>query len=518
MQLNPTQGLRRAAQQYPKRTSTVFGERRRNWTETQNRVSRLAGGLVALGAQPGDRVAILAMNSDRYFETVFAVLWAGCVLVPSNTRWAPAEHAYALQDSSPTFMFVDAAFADVVRRLPGFDAARTVFLGDEPVADMLGYEALIAEHAPIADRSGAGDDLACIMYTGGTTGWPKGVMMSHANMAMAYMSCALISTYDNDVVFLAAAPMFHIAAVTSLLSYTSVGAKIVILPQFDPKAVVEAIVAEQVNTTLLVPTMIDYVDRYLQAKPADMSGLRRLIYGAAPISEALLRRIMVSLPQVQLYQGYGQTEMAGGAVILTPDCHALEGPKAKLLRSAGRAVPGTDFRVVDVMMDEVPRGQVGEIVARGPTVMLGYWRKPEQTEATLVKGWLRTGDAGYMDEDGFLFLVDRVKDMIVSGGENVYSAEVENALAKHPAVLECAVIGVPDEKWGEAVHAVVRLKDGLPADADELTRHCGELIATYKRPRSYSFRTEPLPLSAAGKVLKTELRKPFWAGHERRIA
>ena len=518
MTMQLTQSLRRAAQIYPKRTSTVFNDRRRTWSETLNRVARLAGGIAALGAQPGDRVAILASNSDRYIETVFALLWAGCVVVPANTRWAPAEHAYALQDSSPTLLFVDADFADMARRFPTFDAKRTVFMGDAAEPDLVSYETLIADNQPLVDRSGQGDAMACIIYTGGTTGWPKGVMLSHANMVMAYMSFALECPYEPDTVFLHLAPMFHLAALSSMLSYTSAGATQVILPRFDPAAVVDAIVTEKVNMSLMVPTMIDFVDRHLQANPADVSSLRKLIYGASPISEALLRRAMKSLPNVQFFQGYGQTEMAGGVVTLRPEFHAVDGPNARLLRAAGRACPGADIRIMDDKMKEVPRGTVGEIVARGPTVMLGYWRKPEQTEAAIVDGWLRSGDAGYMDEDGFIFLVDRLKDMIVSGGENVYSAEVENALAKHPAVLECSVIGIPDAKWGEAVHGVVRLREGHTADAEELTRHCDELIAGYKRPRSYTFRKEPLPLSAAGKILKNELRKPFWEGRDRRIS
>ena len=512
-----TQGLRRAAQIHPKQTSTVFGDRRRSWSETFNRVTRLAGGMAALGAQPGDRVAILGMNSDRYFEATHALLWAGCVVVPGNTRWAPAEHAYALQDSSPSFLIVDQDFAEMARRLPGFDPARTIFMGDDAPADLVSFEALIDDNKPLEDRSTHGDAMAFIMYTGGTTGWPKGVMLSHTNMVMAFTSFALVCPYEPDVVFLHSAPMFHIAAVSSMLSYTSVGATQVILPRFDPAAAVEAVVAEKVNMALLVPTMIDFIDRHLQARPADMSSLRKVIYGASPISEALLRRAIKSLPNVSFYQGYGQTEMSGGVVALGAEFHAVEGPYARLLRAAGRPTPGTDVRVVDDQMTELPRGKVGEIVARGPTVMLGYWRKPEQTDAAIVGGWLRSGDAGYMDEDGFIFLVDRVKDMIVSGGENVYSAEVENALAQHPAILECAVIGIPDDQWGEAVHAIVRLRDGQAASADELTRHCGELIASYKRPRSYTFRTEPLPLSAAGKMLKNQLRKPFWEGRERQV-
>ena len=512
-----TQALRRAAQIYPNRTSTVFGERRRTWGETQNRVARLAGGLDALGVKAGDRVAIIALNSDRYIEAIYALLWAGCAVVPGNIRWAPAEHAYALQDSSPAWLFVDAQFAEMARKLPGFDPARTVYMGDEAPSDLVSFEKLIAENKPLPDRSGEGDALACISYTGGTTGWPKGVMLSHRNMVMAYTSFALACPYEPGLVFLHSAPMFHMAGLSSIMSYTSAGATHVILPGFDPAVVVKAIESEKVNMALLVPTMIDYVDRVLQAKPADMSSLRKVIYGASPISEALLKRAMKSLPNAQLYQGYGQTECAGGVVLLDPEFHVAEGPGARLLRAAGRPTPGNDVCIVDGDMNEMPRGKTGEVVVRGPSVMLGYWRKPEQTAATIVNGWLRTGDAGFMDEDGFIFLVDRVKDMIVSGGENVYSAEVENALSKHPAVLECAVIGVPSEEWGEQVHAVVRLREGQTASEEELGIHCNELIAAYKRPRSFTFRADPLPLSAVGKVLKTELRKPFWEGRERRV-
>ncbi|MDE2454828.1 MAG: AMP-binding protein, partial [Burkholderiales bacterium] len=309
-----TQALRRAAQIYPHRTSTVFGERCRTWAETQNRVARLAGGLAALGLEPGDRVAIIGLNSDRFLETVYAVLWTGCVVVPGNTRWAPAEHAYALQDSSPSLWIVDTQFAEMARKLPGFDPAKTVFMGDDAPADLVSFERLIADNKPLPERTGEGDTLACISYTGGTTGWPKGVMLSHRNMVMAYTTFALACPYESGLVFLHSAPMFHLAGLSSILSYSSVGATHVILPGFDPAKVVDAIAAEGVNMALLVPTMIDFVDRYLQAKPANMSSLRKVIYGASPISEALLERAMKSLPNALLYQGYGQTECAGGVV------------------------------------------------------------------------------------------------------------------------------------------------------------------------------------------------------------
>ena len=508
MQLS--QGLCRAAQIFSDQPSTLFGGRRRTWAETMTRVTRLAAGLVSMGVRPADRVALIGLNSDHYVEAVHAVLWAGGVLVPANTRWAPGEHAYALKDSEPVLVIVDEHFVELARKLPDHDPARTVYLGEGGPADMRSSEALIAEHEPIADRCSRDDALALIMYTGGTTGWPKGVMLSHANVISAYTACMLMVSAPRKMIALQAAPMFHLAGMSWMLSNISLGATLVIIPGFEPKAVIAAIADEGVNSALLVPTMVDMLDRQLQACPADMSSLQYLLYGAAPISESLLRRAMITFPNVRFHQGYGQTEMGGGPVVLGPEFHVVEGAGARLLRAAGRPGPGIDVRIVDAEMNEVPRGRTGEIVTRGSNVMLGYWNKPELTAETIVDGWLRSGDAGYMDGEGFIFIVDRLKDMIVSGGENVFSAEVENALAQHPAILECAVVGVPDSRWGEAVHAIVRLRPGQDADEAELQRHCGELIANYKRPRSYTFRDEPLPLSAAGKVLKAELRKPYW--------
>lgn len=513
-----THGLKRAARYCPNRTSTVFGARRRTWAQTQERVARLAAGLASLGIGPGDRVALLGLNSDRYVEAVYAVLWAGGVIVPCNTRWAPAEHAYALRDSEPALMMVDAPFVELAKSLPGYDPARTIDMGDEAsVADMVGFEHLIASHAPLEDRCRSGEAMAGLMYTGGTTGWPKGVMISHGSVAAAYGATMLMMSFEAEGVMLQVAPLFHLAGLGGLFSRTVFGFTHVILAGFDPAAVARAIVDEQVDTLLMVPTMIDMLDRHVQEHPADLGCVRGIVYGASPISESLLRRALSLMPNARFSQGYGQTEVCGGTVILESRFHVTEGPNARLLRAAGRPAPGTDLRIVDEDLNDVPQGQVGEVLLQGPSVMQGYWKQPELTAKTIVEGWVRTGDAGYLDPEGFLFLVDRVKDMIVSGGENVFSAEVENALAQHPAVLECAVIGVPDARWGEAVHAIVRLKPGHDADEAELKRHCTALIAGYKHPRGYTFRDEPLPLSAAGKVLKVELRKPYWADADRRV-
>jgi long-chain acyl-CoA synthetase len=291
---------------------------------------------------------------------------------------------------------------------------------------------------------------------------------------------------------------------------TLCGGTHVMLARFDPAAVVDAINTQGVDTLVLVPTMIGMLDQYLREHPQPLDRVRRLTYGASPISETLMKRALEIFPNARIVQAYGQTELSPVATFLTHEYHVTTAGSVPRLRSAGRAIPGVELRVVDADLKTLPTGGVGEVLVRGPNVMQGYWRKPDLTAATIVEGWVRTGDAGYLDAEGFLFLVDRVKDMIVSGGENVYSAEVENALARHPAVLECAVIGVPDERWGERVHAVIRFRPGSSATEEELTAHCTALIAGYKRPRSFAFQAEPLPLSGAGKILKSELRKRYW--------
>jgi long-chain acyl-CoA synthetase len=292
----------------------------------------------------------------------------------------------------------------------------------------------------------------------------------------------------------------------------------VFIPAFTPAASLEAIERHRVTRMFLAPTMLNMVLNDPAFADFDLSSLRCIIYGASPMPEALVRQAMKALPEVKFVQSYGQTETSPILSILGPERHVLEGPLSGKLRSAGQPIPGVELRIFDKNDQPVSNGTVGEICARGENVMAGYWQLPELTEEALRGGWLHTGDGGYLDDDGFLFIVDRMKDMIVSGGENVYPAEVENALAMHPDVAECAVIGVPDEKWGERVHAIVCLREATVFDESQLIAHCRELIADFKCPRSIEFRDAPLPVSAAGKVLKTELRKPYWQGRGRQIS
>jgi acyl-CoA synthetase (AMP-forming)/AMP-acid ligase II len=500
-----TQGLHRAARQTPHLPATICGDRVRTWAECHERVARLAAVLTHLGLAPGGRVAMLALNSDRYHEYLLAVPWAGGVVVPVNTRWSAAEIAFSLVDAGVETLVVDDAFVGLLPEVRA--AARGVrhvlHWGEDPTPEgTLPVEALIAEHRPAPDAVRGGDDPFGIYYTGGTTGTPKGVVLTHTNLATSALGSAASGAFlVPGGRLLHAAPMFHLADGASWVARNALGGTHVIVPSFTPAGVAAAIERHRVTDTLLVPTMIQMLVDDPGTADADLSSLRRLLYGASPISQAVLARAAARLPGVAFTQAYGMTELSPVTTLLLPADHDDE----RLRRSAGRAAPHAEVRIVDDEDREVPRGTVGEIVARGGHVMAGYWNRPQETAAAVRDGWMHTGDGGYMDDEGYVFVVDRIKDMIISGGENVYSAEVENALAAHPAVASCAVIGVPDDDWGERVHAVVVLAAGAATSESALREHVKERIAGYKAPRTVEF-VDALPISGAGKVLKRELR------------
>lgn len=516
-----TQALHRAVQQHPNRIAVRFEAREHTFREFALRVACLAGALKALGMQDGDRVAMLALNSDRYLEYQMAVPWGGGVLNPCNIRWSVAEIAYSLDDSGSTILLVDDSFVPMAKQLRQVAGTvrEVVYCGDGPVPEgMHGYEQILAMASPSEDAGRRGEDLAGIFYTGGTTGFPKGVMLSHTNMCSSGLALRAEGLATPGGTFLHCAPMFHLADMGLALPHWIEGNTHAIVPAFNPEAVLDAIERCRVTHALLVPTMIQMtVDHPTMLKPRDIGTLKTIVYGASPISEAVLIRAMAALPGVEFVQAYGMTELAPLAAINPAYYHSVEGRKLGKLRAAGRASFCTEIRIVDSDGKEVPRGTVGEVAVRGPNVMQGYWNKPEQTASAIRNGWMHTGDGAYMDEDGFIFIADRLKDMIISGGENVYSAEVENALAQHPAVAACAVIGIPSPEWGETVHAVVIIKPGQSATPEDLMEHSRKRIASYKCPRSIEFR-DALPMSGAGKVLKTKLREPFWLGHSRQVA
>src|SRR3954454_18748682 len=511
--VNLTQGLHRAAQRDPAGISTICGPRVRTHAETRDRIARLAGALQGLGLQEGDRAAILSLNSDRYAEFASAALWAGGVLVPVNTRWSVPEIADSLVEVDARVLVLDDAFAGMVEdlRLAIPRLTHVIHAGDRPTPEgMLAFEELVHTSAPVEDAYRNGHDLAAILFTGGTTGRSKGVMLSHANMMTSIFGCLATEKFlTPDGTYLVVMPLFHIGGLGTSFAQVARGGRQVIMPGFDALAVMEAITEHGITDLGLVPTMIQMLVDHERITDFDLSSVRRVFYGASPISEGLLQRAMKTMPDTGFSQLYGMTELAPAVTFLAPEDHA--DPVRR--RSAGRPLAHVDVRIVDKDDVEVPRGQTGEIVVRGGNVMLGYWERPVETAEALRGGWMHTGDGGYMDEDGFVFVCDRIKDMIITGGENVYSAEVESVLTQFPGVANCAVIRVPDQKWGERVHAVVVAAPSASVTLAEVRAFCAERIAGFKTPKSLEV-VESLPLSGAGKVLKTELRQPDWSGRE----
>ena len=519
-----TQALHRAVALRPNGIATICGSRRQTFAQFRNRVARLAGALRRLGVGAGDRVGILSLNSDRYVEAYMAIPWAGAAFNPINTRWSSAEIAYSLDDCDTRVLLVDDAFVPMAAELKqkSRSLATLIHGGDQPTPDgMLSYEALIAAQEPVPDANRHGKDLAGVFYTGGTTGHPKGVMVPHEALVFNGMVLANEGMARPGDIALHAAPMFHIADCCMSNAQWALGGTHVALPGFTPLAALQALQRERVTVVTLVPTMVQMVVDHPEAANFDLSSLRMLAYGGSPINEALLDRAQRLLSGAQFLQVYGMTELAPTISVLAPELHSVEGRGNGRLRSAGIPCTGISVRIVSPEGEDVPRGEIGEIIVRSPGVMLGYWGKPAETASALERapnvGWMHTGDGGRIDESGFLYVVDRVKDMIISGGENVYSVEVEQAVAKHPAVAACAVIGVPDQQWGERVHAVVVLRAGMQATAEDIREHCKTLIGGYKCPRSAEFVTE-LPMTGAGKVLKRTLRQRHWQGQGREVS
>jgi acyl-CoA synthetase (AMP-forming)/AMP-acid ligase II len=427
------------------------------------------------------------------------------------------ENDYALRDSGTRILLFDDAFTEQAQQLLADIETLTVgiYMGDGDCPDWASsYEQMIAASSPVSASSRSGSDMAGIFYTGGTTGFPKGVMQSHSAIWASAMGSLPEFQMDREASYLHVAPMFHMADFAGSMGTTLCAGRHVVLKAFDPAEVLQTFAVEGVTHTLLVPAMIKMLLNHPDAASTDVSNLQYILYGASPMPAATLEQCMQTWPTVGLIQAYGQTELAPIATMLSARDHREGGAK---LSSAGRPTAVNDIRIVDEEGNDCPVGTSGEVVARGPHTMLGYWNKPEETAKALRDGWVYTGDAAYFDQGGYLFIVDRVKDMVVTGGENVFTTEVENAVISHEAVQDVAVIGIPHPEWGEAVHAIVILHPGKSVTEEELIIHCRERIAGYKLPKGFTFREEPLPLSGAGKVLKTELRKPFWEGQARQV-
>ena len=507
-----------AIERWSDKTGFHDGDYHATFAQHGERVLRLAHAMKhQLGLQTGDRFAVMACNSHQYLELYHAGQLGAGVINPLNLRLAGAELQHVLRDSGTSVVFVDQVFAehfarniaDIRSQLP---LRHVVLIGADAPTEAatthdMRYEDLLAAAEPRVPDEPEETDAAVLMYTGGTTGRAKGVLLDQRAQILNFYHIGLAVDFADTRVYLHQTPMFHAASMPGVLGIVATGGTSIFVPLFEPQQVMQAIEQYSVDWTVMVPTMIALLMNHPEFLPDRLASMRDLVYGASPMPAPLLDRIVASLPDVKLWQGYGMTECSAILTLLTAADHAGGGAR---LRSAGRPAIGVTISVRKPDDTVAAVGENGEICARAGNFMQGYWKQPEQTEEVFRGGWYHTGDEGYLDADGYLYLVDRVKDMIVTGGENVYSIEVENAIATHPAVEQVAVIGIPHAVWGEQVHAIVVLHKGSPATEDELQQHARQTIAGYKVPKSVEFRTEPIPLSGALKPLKRELRKPYW--------
>jgi long-chain acyl-CoA synthetase len=514
-----TQGLRRSVQFRGDATATIFGDRRQSWSQLLDHVSRLAGALQGLGVCADDRVAVLSTNSDRFIECLYGIPWAGGVMLPLNFRLREDELIFILNDAQPRVILVEPAFLDLYERIaPSVDSIEHVIVMEDTAearGEYHAYSALRDSTEPVPDAHRGGDELIAIFYTGGTTGTPKGVMLSHDNIIHFALGFLTAEKMSESLVHLHLAPMFHMSCIGVFFT-TLVGGTHVVLPRFEPEEALAAMSEYGVTHCLSVPIMIEMMLFHSNVGKYDLTKLKMLGYGGSPMPYEILRRAQKAFPDIEYAQGYGMTE-APGVSYLGPEFHHGEGIEKGWIRSAGRSISTCEMIVCDDNGKELALGETGEIRIRGPVVMRGYWKRPDLTAEVIEDGWYRTGDLGHQDEHGFVYITDRLKDMIISGGENVFSTEVEQILYEISGVERCAVIGIPDDKWGEAVHAIVERTPGAALDEDQVISYCQSRIAGYKCPRSVRFADKPLPLSAAGKVLKAELRAPYWEGREKKI-
>jgi long-chain acyl-CoA synthetase len=495
--------IKYASRMAPTKTAIIDGADSLNFAELHRRCRLLAGALVALGLDKGDRVAILANNGQRYIETYMGVPAAGLVVVPLNTRHVVTELKYALEDSQTKVLLIDRDPEELA------DCVDHVIMIPDAYDTMLN-ESTEVELGVNVEQS----DLAGLFYTGGTTGQSKGVMLSHRNLIANTFHYLATVPQGKDDLMLVMAPLFHAAGSNSVIANIWTLGTQVTLAAFDPKTALDLIEEHGITESLGVPTMLAAIAEEQHVRPRKTNTLKMLAHGGSPIATEILRRTHSAFPTAELIEVYGATELSPLCTILTNEQDLIDSP---LARSCGRPAVGNEINILGPKGETLTPGEIGEVVVRGPNVMQGYWNKPEQTAAVLVDGAYWTGDLGYMDEQGYVFLVDRIKDMIVSGGENVYCTEVEEVIYQHPAILEAAVFGVPDDKWGEAVWAVIVPLEGSEIEPSQVIEFCRERIAGYKVPKGIDVQLEPLPKSGPGKVLKRELRAPHWEGQERSV-
>ncbi|MCP4750381.1 MAG: long-chain-fatty-acid--CoA ligase [Proteobacteria bacterium] len=505
---------RNSALTFPEWEAVVFEETRLTYREFNDRINRLANALIGLGYAKGDRLTVLAENTHKYLEIYFAATKLGMSTTPLNTRLSDSELEHIVNDSEASCFLVGDGFEKRITGLKGkFGNIKDWIVLDAKTDRFLDYEALI-EGASSQEPEVEVDEneMAILMYTGGTTGLPKGVMMSHRNLMTAFIAACLGAGFTRFDATCFVLPLFHVSFWPAM-ACLMVGGRVVVNRRVDLNLILQLIQNEKCTHINAVPVLYSWllladVDKY------DISSLRAMGYAGSPFPPDVLKQCIRKFGNI-FEQGYGMTE-ALGATGLMPEDHVVEGERSGLLASAGKAMPCAEVRVVDENDNTLRPGEVGEIVVRGKHVMMGYWKNPELTAEVLRNGWYHTGDMGYMDEEDYLFMVDRKADMIITGGENVYPKEVEDILYEHPAVLECAVVSAPDEKWGERVQAVVVLKPDQSVAEEELIDHCRNKLAGYKCPKAIEF-WEELPKTPVQKILRKDVKKTFWEGRNRAI-
>lgn len=515
------QVVRNHAQSTPAAMAFTFGDEVLSFGSLDAGSNRAANGLLAQGIQPGDRVAYLGKNSHLYFEILLGALKVGAAMTPVNWRLADPEIIYVLNDCQARLLFVGDGFAEMAARIaPRLEHVKTIIGVDAQDGNQTDYRTW-RDGFPATDPhcNGGTDDDAIQLYTSGTTGYPKGAVMTNRSIFASRAGASQAEPLDWQVsvpgeVTLLAMPCFHISGTGTGLGTMFAGTGAIVLPEYDPTKALEMIEQFNISKIFMVPAAIQIMLNHPRVHEVDFSRLKYITYGASPIPLELMRAAMDRFG-CGFVQMYGMTETSGTIVTLNPEDHDPAGSPRML--SVGKPLPGVEIKIIDGEGQELPAGQIGEIATRSIKNMKGYWNNPKATASTIdADGWLKTGDAGYLDEDGYLYIRDRVKDMIISGGENVYPAEVENAIYSHPKVADVAVIGVPDEKWGEAVKACVVVKKNESLTEAEVIAHARRHIAGYKCPKTVDF-IDVLPRNPSGKVLRRELRAPYWEGKDRAV-
>jgi long-chain acyl-CoA synthetase len=515
--------LRINAKYYPNKRAVVDAPKEFTWKEVNERANCLANALMGLGCRKGERVALLGYNSSEYVESIFACAKAGLIFVPLNFRLSPPEMEYILNDSTPTTLLFGEDFSDIGSNLRPTFSLNYICIGDAPEWS-IEYENLIKSSSPDEPPEDlvSEDDPAEIFYTSGTTGLAKGVVHTHRARLRGALACVIDGELNYDDVHLVNVPaLCHAAGWVWMLANASVAASIVIsqLRGFDPESILKTVQDYSITNLQLVPITIMHLIEFAHIKEYDLSSLRLIFYATAPMPPGPLKKALNIFGNVFM-QPYGLTETGPNVTCLHKKEHSINGlsdeEAEKRLKSCGRPCYGILVKLVDEKGQEVPPHTVGEIVVKSTDLMEGYWNNEEETQKVLKEGWMYTGDLAIYDEDYYVYLVDRKKDMIISGGLNIYPAEVERVLYEHPAVSQCAVIGVPDDRWGEAVKAFVVLEKGQQASDDNIIEFCKESLASYKKPKSVEF-VEELPRNPQGKVLKRVLREKYWADRERNI-